>query len=59
LKSTPPRSEKWQGYRDLAILRDVTERKKTEIKLKENKDLIDGIMASTPDAVFVTDRIIA
>ena len=41
---------------DLAILRDVTERKKAEIKLKENKDLIDGIMASTPDAVFVTDR---
>jgi len=40
----------------VASTRDVTERKKSEIALKERQELIERILESTPNAVLVVDR---
>jgi two-component system NtrC family sensor kinase len=40
----------------LATLRDVTERKKAESALRYQRELIDQIIATTPNAVMVIDR---
>ncbi len=40
----------------LATLRDITESKKAETSLKRQKELIDRILESTPNAVLVVDR---
>ena len=41
---------------DLAILRDVTEVKQAEKNLKLQKDLIDRILATIPNAVLLLDK---
>jgi len=41
---------------DLAILRDVTEHSKAEIKMNGQKQLIDRILASSPNAIIVVDK---
>jgi PAS domain S-box-containing protein len=41
---------------DMAIVRDITDRKKAEIELKESRDLIDRIIASSPNAVLVINK---
>jgi two-component system NtrC family sensor kinase len=40
----------------LATLRDVTERRKAESALRYQRELIDQIIATTPNAVMVIDR---
>jgi len=40
----------------LGVLRDVTERRRAEADLRANKELIDRILASTPNAVLVLDK---
>ncbi|MBN1692150.1 MAG: PAS domain S-box protein [Dehalococcoidales bacterium] len=41
---------------DLAILRDITENKQAEKNLKLQKDLIDRILATIPNAVLLLDK---
>jgi PAS domain S-box-containing protein len=41
---------------DLAILRDITEAKQVEKSLKLQKDLIDRILATIPNAVLLLDK---
>jgi two-component system NtrC family sensor kinase len=38
---------------DMVVVRDITERKLAEAELKRQKDIIDRIIASTPDCVAV------
>jgi len=40
----------------LVVARDITERKRAERNLRANKDLIDRILATTPNAVLVVDK---
>lgn len=39
----------------IAILRDITERKKAEYEIRKNRALLKSIIDSTPDAVYVKD----
>ncbi|MDH4186720.1 MAG: PAS domain S-box protein, partial [Nitrospira sp.] len=39
-----------------AIMRDVTERKRAEQALQDNRELLNSILDSTPSAVFALDR---
>jgi PAS domain S-box-containing protein len=41
---------------DLAILRDITERRKSELQIREQKALTDRILKSTPNVVAVVGR---
>ena len=41
---------------DLAILRDVTERVQAQKRLQNQKELIERILSTTPDAVLVIDK---
>ena len=38
---------------DMAVVRDISERKESERQLRYQKDMIDRILANTPSAVFV------
>jgi PAS domain S-box-containing protein len=40
---------------DMIVIRDITERKRVEAEIKHQKDIIDRIIASTPDSVVVLD----
>ena len=40
---------------DMIVIRDITERKQVEAEIKRQKDIIDRIIASTPDSVVVLD----
>ena len=39
----------------VAIIRDITERKKTEKELQETKDFLDSIIENTKDGILITD----
>jgi PAS domain S-box-containing protein len=41
---------------DLAIIRDITERRQAEMTLRQQKDLIDRTLMTTPNAVLVVDK---
>ena len=41
---------------DLAVLRDITERRKSELQIREQKALTDRILKSTPNVVAVVGR---
>jgi two-component system, NtrC family, sensor kinase len=45
-----------QVYGDLAILRDVTELKQAEKNLRSQRNLIDRVLATIPNAVLLLDR---
>lgn len=40
-------------YCDMVVIRDITERKQAEAELKRQKNIIDRIIAATPDCVAV------
>ena len=46
----------YQKPATLCIVRDITERKKAEEKLRHNQALLASVMDGTSDAVFVKDR---
>ncbi len=39
----------------LSVIRDITERKEAEIKLKENEKKLHTILTSSPDIIFILD----
>ncbi|MFX1447163.1 MAG: PAS domain S-box protein, partial [Promethearchaeota archaeon] len=43
------------GFSKLAILRDITERKKTEQRLKESEEMYRNLFNSTPYAIWLVD----
>ena len=55
LASAAPLTGKYEKIH-LVILYDITERKNTEEKLKETVNLLENIVNSTPDLIFVKDK---
>ena len=50
------KDEKGDYIAGVSILRDITERKRAEEKLRETKDHLDNIIESSLDAIIVTDN---
>ena len=47
----------WDGKQQYQVIyNDITERKKSELQIKEQKELTDRILASTPNAVAVVGK---